>query len=1214
MVCVLFEVLTVHAADDLCSHITETSNCIKSYTCDDKGNSFYIWENCAVNEVLFTVDSPTILKSDESDVCGGYLVLADNKINILLGGELDAERSGGRPITCEISIGSPIPAYVFPLDINEFSPQPQDGSYVSEISLEENLANTEVCNFAYVDDDKGETETLSISWVSSEFQDQFEMTQESNVFTLSTKDALDYEARSVYKIVFDIISTDELGTQKNATHTVLLFVIDVGDTKPYWLHREPTASIPEGNGGRFVYYVEAADRDYGINNKIKYSITNGNDDDFFIINGDDGKVTLKREIDYETDPTFFTLTVTAQEYTKDGQIAPDPSKDETITNINIEDKNDNSPTFNSDEYSTIMGEAYDKPVLIDLDMFIDDPDSAGNFNRFTIISDCKDLEISPSDGRGNTSVKLYAQPKTGGVFDYDFGEDSVTILLTATEIADPTHFQSVTLNIKLEDKNDHPPIFEYSSYDVSLEESKKAGDEVVIVEAYDGDKSALYGNESISYFSVNCTNTLAVDRKSGRVTLAQDNALDYEVEQNLCCAVEARDALGDAEYLRDNSVINIAVIDVNDSPPTIAVQNGTIRENSESGTSLDIKINASDPDTSASLRFSIQWERSTAYKDDAVVSIEKVIKWFVVVKTEDEEISSAVLRVGTKKPDREVADTLRLSVMVTDDKTAATYQAKDSEFVEIKILDENDTPPEFVGDYTDLKVLENSVNGTKIALISASDADENDAVVFSIDEDTYFRIEQETDFSGVLMVSGNAEIDREEREIVQVTITIEDKNSHPTSQMFTVNILDENDNPPIFQKKILFATFTPYDKPGKSLLVFEADDKDQNENLNYQMADDFEWPEGGPDPPPNVPFTVQKKEGNNADLLLNFDPLGVNSGYCTFTVICNDNNGKHSASVQGKVYAITTEFEVAVVYGNTKSDTSIQRIAIQNTFEEVYGFPCFIDSIDEGEDETKSVVKMHFIDDGKNEPVQADRIIEMSNVYSISQELIAKNEELGLNILSVGSVTQESGGSVNGILILEILLGVVSFVLGSLLLLLIITYFIRTRSLERKLKVATTTTFGSVASDLNRMDVASGVPGSNKFAGEGANPMYNLSESYLRNDDSSSVGSGDSVLVGVEDNPEFREYSADTKRAPKGQSNPAFSRSIDDVAAPSPFSGGTRTNPLMDMDINGEDGDLSDALHNYELSLRRQSIGSELVSGNSDGAFENTNFSFGNKM
>ncbi|XP_064085331.1 cadherin-23-like [Macrobrachium nipponense] len=554
------------------------------------------------------------------------------------------------------------------------------------------------------------------------------------------------------------------------------------------------------------------------------------------------------------------------------------------------------------------------------------------------------------------------------------------------------------------------------------------------------------------YSVVDCSNQLEVNDVSGIVTIAQDGALDYEEETRLLCKIRARDGEGVDSHTSECTV-NITVTDVNDSPPTLTFefQNITVPENTPSGTVLDVRINASDPDTTASLTFDIEWAKSTAHKGAEEVSIEKVKKWFVVKKIADGEAAEAALVVGDKAPDREDADTLRLSIKVTDEKTDQGYLDKASQFLEIQILDENDTPPEFVGDYSDLKVLENSEEGTLIVVVEASDADEKDAVTLSMlpcatttggwtdgknrtrhfiviisffctfSDDTYISITQTDDFRAELVVSGKTLIDREKMETIQVILTIEDRNSHLKDQTFTVAVLDENDNGPTFLEDIIFASFTPYDKIGNSLKLISAKDVDQNEDLNFQLENDFEWPDGGLDPAPPVPFRVQNKEGNDAELLLNFDPLGVSNGYCNFTITCLDNDGKHNASVKGKVYAITSDFEVAVNYDNPSSVIRGLSMPIQSVFGEVYGFPSIIDSIADGEDDTKSVVKMHFIDEEKNEPVEASRIIEMSNEYAISQALISKNEDLGLNIVSVGNVTpDQGGGGVNNVLILEV--------------------------------------------------------------------------------------------------------------------------------------------------------------------------------------------------
>ncbi|XP_069974164.1 uncharacterized protein [Penaeus vannamei] len=84
-----------------------------------------------------------------------------------------------------------------------------------------------------------------------------------------------------------------------------------------------------------------------------------------------------------------------------------------------------------------------------------------------------------------------------------------------------------------------------------------------------------------------------------------------------------------------------------------------------------------------------------------------------------------------------------------------------------------------------------------------------------------------------------------------------------------------------------------------------------------------------------------------------------------------------------------------------------------------------------------------------------------------------------------------------------------------------------------------------------------------------------LSEDELRNDETSSIGSGDSVLVGVEDNPEFKNYINRRADAPAPSECASGARSIDQVSAPAAFTETTRSNPLLDM---GEVGKYSSYL------------------------------------
>lgn len=77
--------------------------------------------------------------------------------------------------------------------------------------------------------------------------------------------------------------------------------------------------------------------------------------------------------------------------------------------------------------------------------------------------------------------------------------------------------------------------------------------------------------------------------------------------------------------------------------------------------------------------------------------------------------------------------------------------------------------------------------------------------------------------------------------------------------------------------------------------------------------------------------------------------------------------------------------------------------------------------------------------------------------------------------------------------------------------------------------------------------------------------MYSLNLSHFLTV-SGSISSGDSVLVGVEDNPEFKSAM---RHKSEGIENPGFisnTTTIDDLSMP---NGGAKTNPLLQLSSGG---------------------------------------------
>lgn len=121
---------------------------------------------------------------------------------------------------------------------------------------------------------------------------------------------------------------------------------------------------------------------------------------------------------------------------------------------------------------------------------------------------------------------------------------------------------------------------------------------------------------------------------------------------------------------------------------------------------------------------------------------------------------------------------------------------------------------------------------------------------------------------------------------------------------------------------------------------------------------------------------------------------------------------------------------------------------------------------------------------------------------------------------------------------LRIILIVVSVVLGTLCIVLIVAFIIRTQSLKRQLRALETTEedFGSQSSNLNRQQQK--LPGINDYSVEGSNPVLNDNQISHRTFDTISVVSDESDFGGLDNDPTF------TKNERKESGNPAMLEQI----------------------------------------------------------------------
>lgn len=160
--------------------------------------------------------------------------------------------------------------------------------------------------------------------------------------------------------------------------------------------------------------------------------------------------------------------------------------------------------------------------------------------------------------------------------------------------------------------------------------------------------------------------------------------------------------------------------------------------------------------------------------------------------------------------------------------------------VRIIIQDVNDHSPEFEWRSYKATIKENLPKGTWIITPKATDQDAglNAKIRYSLlgDKVDRFHVDQDT---GVITTA--VELDREETDIYFLTLMAQDCSStepRVTTVNLTINVLDDNDNPPVFSSSLYTISIPDRTQSGQFVFGAKATDSDANENskLVYSIS------------------------------------------------------------------------------------------------------------------------------------------------------------------------------------------------------------------------------------------------------------------------------------------------------------------------------------------------------------------------------------------
>ncbi|XP_061523757.1 cadherin EGF LAG seven-pass G-type receptor 1 isoform X2 [Phycodurus eques] len=381
-----------------------------------------------------------------------------------------------------------------------------------------------------------------------------------------------------------------------------------------------------------------------------------------------------------------------------------------------------------------------------------------------------------------------------------------------------------------------PPQFQLMNYQVSVPENEPAETRVITLKATDPDDGEAgrleYSMEAL--FDSRSNDFFTIDSQTGSISTIQP--LDREVKDTHVFKVSVSD--NGTPRRSATSFLTVTVSDTNDHSPVFeqTAYRVNIRENVEVGFEV-ITILATDDDAleNADMIYKI-------VNGDGVNSVFEI------------DPLNGLVRIR-ERPDRETRARYQLTVEANDQgKQPCPRRATAT--VHISIEDENDNYPQFNKKRYVVQVQENVAINTKVAQVEATDKDEgnNAKVHYSIISGNVkgqFYIHSPT---GVIDVINP--LDYEMIREYNLRIKAQDGGRPPLingTGMVVVQVVDVNDNAPMFVSTPFQATVLENVAVGYSVIHIQAIDGDSGENarLEYRLTDTV----------PSFPFTINNSTG-----------------------------------------------------------------------------------------------------------------------------------------------------------------------------------------------------------------------------------------------------------------------------------------------------------------------------------------------------------------
>ncbi|KAK7166579.1 hypothetical protein R3I93_006357 [Phoxinus phoxinus] len=390
------------------------------------------------------------------------------------------------------------------------------------------------------------------------------------------------------------------------------------------------------------------------------------------------------------------------------------------------------------------------------------------------------------------------------------------------------HLQLFHIEVEILDINDNAPQFARPVIPIEISETAVVGTRIPLDSATDPD----VGENSLNTYSLTPSDFFKIDiltRTDGAkyAELVVLKELDREVRASYELQLTASDRGVPPKF--GTTLLKISIADSNDNNPVFEKPSYVINllENSLLG-SLLIDLNATDPDegTNGKIVYSFSSHASP-----------KILETF---KINSDNGHLTLMR----KVDFESTNSFDIDVHAQDmGPNSMPAHCK----VIIKVVDVNDNKPDIsinlmsTGNEEIAYISETAPVDSFVALVRVDDLDSglNGEVECRLHGQGHFRLQKT--YEKNYMIVTNVTLDREKRSEFSLTVIGEDKGSPSLSTIkrFTVQVQDENDNPPRFEKSRYEISKAENNSPGAYLSSVKASDPDLGPNgqVSYSILE-----------------------------------------------------------------------------------------------------------------------------------------------------------------------------------------------------------------------------------------------------------------------------------------------------------------------------------------------------------------------------------------